>query len=232
MAVRFSAVHAGPPLPQRRFLVLISARGWVDPRAIVRLEWLGQMKIPVKTGNRIRDHPTSRKVPQGAIISRAPSTWEPFKENFNFGNSKKYRGFITGGCGKCSNTNMYLLATKVLYHKCCVDKFLISFKILVYGQLVFCPQIPYFKHSMAQSRMLSCLCSKLFSCGTAVLRQLDRCVLPLEESNSRFLSILWSSHNLAQIVFLFAIVPAKCDVVIMMIIVSINWDEQREQVKR
>jgi hypothetical protein len=50
MAVRLSALRAGHPLPLGRFLVLISVRGLVDPRAIVWLEGLGQLKNPKTSG--------------------------------------------------------------------------------------------------------------------------------------------------------------------------------------
>jgi hypothetical protein len=44
MSVGFSASRAGRPLLPGRFLVIIPVRGWVDPRAIVRLEELCQLK--------------------------------------------------------------------------------------------------------------------------------------------------------------------------------------------
>jgi hypothetical protein len=47
MAVRLSALHTGHFLPSGKFLVLISVRGWVDPKAIVQLEGLGQLKNPM-----------------------------------------------------------------------------------------------------------------------------------------------------------------------------------------
>jgi hypothetical protein len=69
MAVRLSALRAAALYSPERFLVLISVRGSVDSRAIVRLEGLVKLKKKIHLiGTRTRELPAYDIVPPHFIL--------------------------------------------------------------------------------------------------------------------------------------------------------------------
>jgi hypothetical protein len=68
--MRLSALGAGRALPPGRFLVLVSVRGRVHPRAIVRLEWLG-----AASNNTVRNFVVIESDESILLISKRTQCW-------------------------------------------------------------------------------------------------------------------------------------------------------------
>jgi hypothetical protein len=91
---------AGRPLSPGRFLVLISVRGWADPKTIVRLEGIGQLKNSMTA--RIEPATFRLTVPNKlpAVISADEGPMSPWRSDTSSAIAHAYGGFTSAASYK------------------------------------------------------------------------------------------------------------------------------------
>jgi hypothetical protein len=98
--------------PTGRFLVLISVKGWVDPRVIVRLEGLGKLNKCTSSGIRTSNLPLSSIAPQSSTLPRFCSVRVQYRHYFTYSNNTFLQFFLNGPSYR-NNIKIYNFYTNI-----------------------------------------------------------------------------------------------------------------------